>query len=571
MKLMTRPVAGIAAILLSGGAIFGTAAMANAEEAPPVDETTILVEPEVTPEEAPVLEESFQSQRVSSVVTEEKLAICHSGSGANWTFIEPDANGYNGHQNHDLDIYGLTEAECLAKNVIEVVKDDEDVDYVTVAWLAGDAPPNHFDTDQLYLFSEETEEANLNTLDDEIQAYLASLKCGTDADLQVDVYIDDEVTASLIAGAVLHGPNNPTEHLAFGAVDGNPWKFVHIDAPACPEITECETATVQPTSTNLDAQGWTLVGGEYVEGGVEFTASNWSDAYAVKDTSFPLSAAANLDFDVTGGNVWAIILETTAGNVHYEPEPYTDDLWTNSAGILPANAGGQGGPYSGNLEDIISDPTVTKVYLYFTSGNIEPESAVLHSGSYNCLEQPFDYENVPVVIEFDVQGPVAQCGIAGEFPGLPELPAGVTREVTGGPGPGTYTVTFTALVGYVISGQSVFEIDVPAALDYQNENSEAPCFVEPKQKRIVDGASLCGERTFLQTTTVFTLDPATGQYDNGVSSDARVPVKDFQLCDGLAFTGANANMGMLGLLGVFLLLAGALAVLIRSQHRHSAE
>lgn len=49
----------------------------------------------------------------------DKLPICHSGSGANWTFISPDANGYNGHQNHDLDVYGLTEAECLAKNAPE--------------------------------------------------------------------------------------------------------------------------------------------------------------------------------------------------------------------------------------------------------------------------------------------------------------------------------------------------------------------------------------------------------------------------------------------------------------------
>lgn len=46
----------------------------------------------------------------------ERLAICHSGSGKNWTFISPDANGYNGHKNHSADIYGLTEGECLAKN-----------------------------------------------------------------------------------------------------------------------------------------------------------------------------------------------------------------------------------------------------------------------------------------------------------------------------------------------------------------------------------------------------------------------------------------------------------------------
>lgn len=50
--------------------------------------------------------------------TNDPLPICHSGNGTNWTYIEPDAHGYNGHQHHAADIYGLTEAECLGKNVV---------------------------------------------------------------------------------------------------------------------------------------------------------------------------------------------------------------------------------------------------------------------------------------------------------------------------------------------------------------------------------------------------------------------------------------------------------------------
>lgn len=200
--------------------------------------------------------------------------------------------------------------------------------------------------------------------------------------------------------------------------DKDVWQFVYTDETCPIDLTPCEVATVQTVSTNLHPQGWTLESGEWVDGGVEFTASNWSDAYAVKDVSFPLSAAAILDFDVTGGNVWAIILDTTAGNVHYEPEPYSDDLWTNAPGILPANGGGQGGPYSGNLDDLVSDPTVTQVYLYFTSGSTEPESGVLHSGSFNCVEQPFDFEKTPVIVPTELPTPPA-LALTGANPALP--------------------------------------------------------------------------------------------------------------------------------------------------------
>lgn len=330
------------------------------------------------------------------------------------------------------------------------------------------------------------------------------------------------------------------------------------------EIKECPAETVQPTSTNVNPQGWTLVEGEYVEGGVEFTASNWSDAYASKDVSFPLSEAANLGFSTTGGNVWAIILVTTAGNVHYEPEPYSDDLWTNAPGILPANAGGQGGPYSGNLDDIISDPTVTQVLFYFTSGSAEAESAVGHSVSFNCQTQPFDWEPVPVTIQFDVQGPLAQCGVDGELPDLGLLPEGVSRlveRVGGGDGPGSYTVTFSALAGFIIVGQAVFNIEVPSALEYQNEDPEGECYIEPKEDVVVTGTPDCGDTSYPVTTTVFTLDPATGEYDEGVSTTENIAITP-TACPtpgGLAFTGVNPTP--LWAAGGLMLIVGILASL----------
>lgn len=84
------------------------------EEKVLVEETPMPVVEEVIPE--PEVEQFAVARVQKNPPQPERLAICHSGSGKNWTFIAPDANGYNGHKNHDADVYGLTEGECLAKN-----------------------------------------------------------------------------------------------------------------------------------------------------------------------------------------------------------------------------------------------------------------------------------------------------------------------------------------------------------------------------------------------------------------------------------------------------------------------
>lgn len=263
------------AVVLAMG--LGVSAPAWAED-PPVDpapavESTPEVVVEQTPvvviEEEPVVipdpvveEEQNTEDQTGEVVPTEvttfsrvqsnvKLPICHSGNGNHWSYIAPDANGYNGHKNHDADIYGLSEAECLAKNVV-VVDEPVDVDYTTVAWLAPAAPPHHFDSDQHYLFHEDTEDPSLSTLDDEIAAYLATLECGTTADIQVDVYIDNATTDSLIAGGVLHGPSDPDEDLIPGG-EGTAWKFVHLETEDCPTPpVECQVTS--QFFTELDDQ-----------------------------------------------------------------------------------------------------------------------------------------------------------------------------------------------------------------------------------------------------------------------------------------------------------------------------
>lgn len=468
---------------------------------------------------------------------EEKLPICHSGSGAHWGYIAPDANGYNGHQNHELDIYGLTEAECLAKNPVvltewhtwvipsgaaivpsgdsrgngwavgadgfpqpylgagqiapqcgQKVQQDkykgereeidgildgneltqgEDYDYVK-QWiiLVGDPcpldPPSGdvvFTASYCDGITPVGNSSAVLTLGEGTTASYAfnggasqPIAAGTYSDLQVGTYVvtllgedgttlertvivpDPKVVLDCLTlvrfvaptfteaeGCDTYGSITPTEQegvvwtVVFNqltgsyTVDAAPAYGVKFEAEVqthwegtlgaftpCPEIEYCESSVLQPVSTDLNPLGWEIVGGEYVDGGVLLTASNWSDAYAYHATDFKLSEAANLDLDldINGAGVWAVILETAAGTIHYEPEPYTLDLWTNAAGILPLSPGGQGGTYAGNLDDIISDPQVTGGYLYFSTGSESSVTALLHSGSYNCVTQPFDKAEV---------------------------------------------------------------------------------------------------------------------------------------------------------------------------------
>lgn len=249
------------AVLLSVGVAFIAAPAASADEAPPPE--VVADSPAPAVEEAPAAEApaepvvvEAQSEPAPAVAPQEsttrvassasvKLPICHTGSGVHWSYIAPDASGYNGHQHHDLDIYGLTEEECLAKNPPPT---ENDVDYVTVAWLAlGGAPPHHFDVPQTILTSAGTDDPDLGALDGYIYDREQGLACETSEDIQVDVYYDDSTTTALVTGGVLTGPNNPTEHLIPGGA-GVAWKFVHI---ANDTKCEVEPITVSPTAPTV--------------------------------------------------------------------------------------------------------------------------------------------------------------------------------------------------------------------------------------------------------------------------------------------------------------------------------
>lgn len=431
---MNKLIAASAAVLLGGGTFLGLASPAFADDAP-APETPVVVEapapepaPVVVPEpepapvvvETPAVEETPAEEPAETEAptttlrvtnTQEKLPICHSGSGNHWTWIAPDANGYNGHQNHDNDIYGLTEDECLAKNV--VVTEPTDEDYNTVAWLAVAAPPHHFDEDQHFLFNEKTEDPSLSTLDDEIAAYLSTLKCGTDADIQVDVYVDDAVTDALIAGGVLHNANNPTEHLIPGG-EGTAWKFVHLEADACPPpVTNSCVAGPGSHSTNLndlwaDVDTRSKGHHEYVEGGLHVYTDDNSGQAKVSEgfaTSFPLKNTGVLDLNWTGTdakpgiNLFVNFGADGNGTLVYE-SVYGQDLWlTNGSSAAvkanaPVNGGGNGSQWHGTISQWLEkypDAQVTGIAYSLGSGVLG--DGVIHSITVNCNVHTFDFEN----------------------------------------------------------------------------------------------------------------------------------------------------------------------------------
>lgn len=220
------------------------AALALADDTQPVDEPIVdVIAPAPEPEPAPTIPEPAPPALAEEPVLElagdpatarghVALPICHSGSGKTWTWISPDANGYNGHQHHQADVVGLDEATCLAKNptvdptpfVLVAWPMPSWIDSTTPSWPQGGALGAPLVLDLAT--------KDLNALD----AQLATT-CGTQ--FQVDGYNDNATTRSLIAGAVLNGPGNPPESL-WGGGWGEAYKLVKTaDCP--PPPVECST------------------------------------------------------------------------------------------------------------------------------------------------------------------------------------------------------------------------------------------------------------------------------------------------------------------------------------------
>jgi hypothetical protein len=224
------------------------------------------------------------------------VTLCHATQGVNqWLLKTIDEQGaYNGHANpssnksdHETDIIpsfqykdkGVTKT-YPGKNLNTVFGNalgsailangcalPDPTPYKLLAWSlpcgVSDpwCPPG-----QTLVYVLDLSSPSLNALDDKL--------VGTCNDWQVDLEWDSATTAALIAIGVLTAPNHPKEDHAYGAVPGNPWKYV--DNPPCDKpVTPAASATDQSCK-----YGTTLSGGVITVSlmtGVTYTIKNSSN------------------------------------------------------------------------------------------------------------------------------------------------------------------------------------------------------------------------------------------------------------------------------------------------------
>lgn len=394
-----------------------------AEEAP-AEEAPAVVEEAPPVEEAPIVEPAAAARTVAPL-TEDRLAICHTGSGANWTFIAPDASGYNGHQHHDADVYGLTEGDCLAKNSTG--------SYTVALWKSDDTTAPYDAWPQHLIGYVPTSDLNLrdgSNLD--LATILADVKgCGY---FQADVYADGALTTALLTGGVLTSPGNPTEVWPGGSYQeaySLTWSWT--DCPPDdeePPVTNkvCEVVADGPTSTDLvdlwgnyDTRSKGHV--EYVDGGLHVWTDDNSSQAKVSEyipVSIPLSEVGELDITALAqpGNVYPygpglnLLLDITEdgvpdGTLVYE-EVYGQDLWVTNGSAqaikdASVHTGGNGSENHGTINQfLLTFPDADIVGLAYALGSGVQGDWIIQSITAGCVEYTFDKVDQPTIPEPEV-------------------------------------------------------------------------------------------------------------------------------------------------------------------------
>lgn len=376
--------AGLALALIGGGV-----APAFADDAPPpaVEETAPVVVEEVPAEEV-----------VPPVVVEETPVVAEAPAV---TVEEPVVE--------EVPVVS-TDASRFAAAVI-------DVDYVTVAWLAteGDIwnPAQTTPTDGSW--SVHTEDYNLDALDELLAGLGQNAKCGTTLFFQVDGYIDDDTTAELIAGGVLYGPSNPTEHLAHdAAAPGNPWKYVKVYGPECPPPptnTICTTYTdgghngLSPFDTRTAGHAEYVADGRHIWTDDNSSQAKVSESFSVVGGSLSTVGTPIIDWTGTtpkpGLNIFVTFDTGLTGTLVWEEVYGGADWWltngSNPAIVAPQTGGGYGSARHGTIDEWLAQypgATWATTAAYAFGSGIHGEG-VIHSISLGCATRTFGNEPLP--------------------------------------------------------------------------------------------------------------------------------------------------------------------------------
>lgn len=350
-----RITAAIVAATLGVGGALAVPLAALADDPPPIDDTTIV---EPAPEVEPVVDEQPPAE-------------------------QPEA------------------ARVAPQTVVQ-----DPTPYVLVAWVVGDLG-DIWAVPQTFHVSTDLEAGDLNALDSQLVG-----TCGVD--YQVDLYYDNATTASLIAGGVLYGPSNPPEALAYGAVKGDPWKFVdNADCP--PPVVETCTNYTQVHTTDLSTWSWadTRATGHYA-----LTLNGlhiWTEGATSTDkvagyyaTSFPLAhlgtetIAQSIDYTAAFGLTPGLQLvldaddDGTADGILVGEAVYGNAWWlSNSAAQFvkdgaPNTGGGYGSSWYGTPDEWLGAfPTARILAVGFSLGSGVHGDGVLNSITLGCVQYTF--------------------------------------------------------------------------------------------------------------------------------------------------------------------------------------
>jgi len=183
--------------------------------------------------------------------------------------------------------------------------------YVIVAWqMPSWKDSSHPTWPQKYVTSQKQTTKDLSTLDD----YLDDIGYGC---YQVDLYYDDATTTSLIAGGVLNGPNNPTEHL----VPGTSWKLVKVgkscDPPPVKVCVDNHKKTIPFAEYNANPSAYTLYDQNCERPDDKVVKGEWTDGiWTCNDTSVEQTRMKTVTPYVKVNGTW--VLDTANAVVTYE-------------------------------------------------------------------------------------------------------------------------------------------------------------------------------------------------------------------------------------------------------------
>lgn len=381
---MKKPVAALAAIMLSGGAVFGFAGVANADDSVPTDTPTVVstVDAPVTP--AP--EEAPAADPAPAPVVDPAPAPVED------TVVTP----------------------VVAPLVTRIAqKTQVDNDYVTVAWKMAsyiDATHSDFSVDQVFqIESSSTDDPDLTALD----SWVSEQKCGLA--FQIDVYVDDAITTSLVAGGVLHGPNDPSEHLAPGGW-GSAYKVVYTGDCTPPPPPTVQPCSISSSVVTTDLSTWYL--GETRANGHNVLVPNALHIYTDDNSSLAKAAgyygtdfklkdlgdqtiADSIDYTATTGITPGLQLSVdldndgTADGFLVGEAIYGNDWWLSNGTPAGFTAPETGGGFGSNRHGTINEwltlyPDANVKAIGYSLGSGVLGDGLLNRISLGCVDYTFN-------------------------------------------------------------------------------------------------------------------------------------------------------------------------------------